>query len=260
MAEFLLGHGVRVIDLIAQDEEGHLGQVLHREQRVQLGFALGKPLVVLGVHHEHDAAHLREVVLPQPTRLLVPAQVEGREAAVADGELFGGFEGGRVSWWLDGGRGEGGRGRTGMQSGLQDGHSIILNRNPRSAVVHKTPPSHDDPIAPLHPGLPLQRNIKDTYLQHMQQRRLARVVEAQEEEFGMLVDQAERRQHIPDCPSGYVSPVQPQPHTSLPHLIWSSLGKKIDIKHRGSQRAVQGQEPSNQARMLDDDDDTRRAC
>jgi hypothetical protein len=65
VAELVLRHGVRVVDLVAQDQHGHLGQLLHGQQRVQLGLGLGEPLVVLGVHQEDDAVHFREVVLPE---------------------------------------------------------------------------------------------------------------------------------------------------------------------------------------------------
>jgi hypothetical protein len=89
VAELVLGDGVGVVDLVAQDAEGHLGELLHGQERVELGLGLGEALVVLGVDQEDDAVDLGEVVLPQAARLLVTAQVEGREADVADGELLG---------------------------------------------------------------------------------------------------------------------------------------------------------------------------
>lgn len=38
-----------------------------------------------------------------------------------------------------------------------------------------------------------------THLQHVQQRRLSGVVEAEEQQLGMLVEQAERREDVVDC-------------------------------------------------------------
>jgi len=104
MPELVLAHGVRVVDLVAQHEEGGLAQVLHAEQRVKLGLALGEALRVLCVDEEHDAADFGEVVLPQAAGLLVAAQVEGVEAHAADGQLFGGR----------------------VQGGLQDCDAVIL--------------------------------------------------------------------------------------------------------------------------------------
>jgi hypothetical protein len=87
--ELILAHSVGVVDLVAQHEEGSLAQVLHAEQRIELGLALGEALGVFGVDEENDTADFGEVVLPQAAGLLVTAQVESGEAAAADGELFG---------------------------------------------------------------------------------------------------------------------------------------------------------------------------
>lgn len=46
----------------------------------------------------------------------------------------------------------------------------------------------------VHPPTPL----KDAHLEHVQQRRLAGIIKAQEEELRMLVKEAERGEHIPD--------------------------------------------------------------
>lgn len=89
MPELVLTDSVGVVDLVAQHEEGSLAQILHAEQRIELSLALGEALGVLGIDEEDNAADLREVVLPQAAGLLVTAQVEGGEAAAADGELFG---------------------------------------------------------------------------------------------------------------------------------------------------------------------------
>jgi hypothetical protein len=65
VTELILGDGVGVIDLVAEHEEGHLGQVLHGEQGVQFGLGLREALVVLGIDQEDDTVDLGEVVLPQ---------------------------------------------------------------------------------------------------------------------------------------------------------------------------------------------------
>lgn len=65
VAELILGDGIGVIDLVAENKERHLGEVLHGEQGVQLGLGLGEALVVLGIDQEDDTADLGEVVLPQ---------------------------------------------------------------------------------------------------------------------------------------------------------------------------------------------------
>lgn len=65
VTQLILRDGVGVIDLVAEHEEGHLGEVLHGEQGVQLDLGLGETLVVLGIDQEDDAADLGEVVLPQ---------------------------------------------------------------------------------------------------------------------------------------------------------------------------------------------------
>lgn len=89
MPKLVLADSIGVVDLVAQHEEGSLAQVLHAEQRIELGLALGEALGVLGVNEEDDTADLGEVVLPQAAGLLVAAEIEGGEAAAADGELFG---------------------------------------------------------------------------------------------------------------------------------------------------------------------------
>lgn len=38
-----------------------------------------------------------------------------------------------------------------------------------------------------------------THLQHVQQRRLSGIVEAEEQQLGVLVEQAERREDVVDC-------------------------------------------------------------
>lgn len=65
MTQFVLTHGVRVIDFVAQDEKGDLGEFFHCEQSVELGFGFGEAFVVFGVDQEDDAAYFGEVVFPE---------------------------------------------------------------------------------------------------------------------------------------------------------------------------------------------------
>lgn len=65
VTQLILGDGVGMVDLVAEDEERHLGEILHGEQGIEFGLGLGETLVVLGIDQEDDAADLGEVVLPQ---------------------------------------------------------------------------------------------------------------------------------------------------------------------------------------------------
>ena len=65
MPQFIFRDGIRVIYLVAQDQEGSLAQVFHGEQGVELGLGLGKALVVFGVNEEDDAGDFGEVVAPE---------------------------------------------------------------------------------------------------------------------------------------------------------------------------------------------------
>ena len=64
LPQLILTDRIRVVDLVAQDDKGHLGQLLHRQESVELDLGLGKALVVLGINEEDDAVHLGEVVSP----------------------------------------------------------------------------------------------------------------------------------------------------------------------------------------------------
>jgi len=65
VAEFVLGHGVGVVNLVAQDNKGNFGQLLHREERIQLSLSFGEALVVFGVNEKDDAINLGKVILPK---------------------------------------------------------------------------------------------------------------------------------------------------------------------------------------------------
>ena len=68
MSELLLADGAWRVDLVAEDEEGHLGELLNREKRVELRLGLGEPLNVDAVYEENDAVDLGEVVPPEAAR------------------------------------------------------------------------------------------------------------------------------------------------------------------------------------------------
>lgn len=53
--QLVLGDGVGVVDLVAEDEEGSLLEVLHGEERIELGLGLQEALWVFGVDEEDDA-------------------------------------------------------------------------------------------------------------------------------------------------------------------------------------------------------------
>lgn len=81
-----------MVNLVSEDDEGSIVQLLHTEERIELGLCFGKTLVVLGVDEEDNAADLGEVVAPETTSLCVAAEIKGCELDVADGELFGGWD------------------------------------------------------------------------------------------------------------------------------------------------------------------------
>jgi len=65
MPQLILTHGIRVINFIAENQEGYFGQVLHRQKRVELGFGFGEAFVVFGVDKEYDTGNFGEVVFPE---------------------------------------------------------------------------------------------------------------------------------------------------------------------------------------------------
>lgn len=104
ITKLILGNGLGVVNLVSENEEGDFAQLLHREKCVQLGPALGETLEVFSVDEEDDAADFRKIVFPEASRLLMAAEVEGGELAVADGELLGG----------------------GVKSGLEHSDTVVL--------------------------------------------------------------------------------------------------------------------------------------
>jgi hypothetical protein len=82
-----------VVDLVAENDKGDVGELLHAEKRVELSLGLSKTLVVLGIDEEDDAADLGEVVAPQAAGLGVATEIERCELNVAYRQLFGGWGG-----------------------------------------------------------------------------------------------------------------------------------------------------------------------
>ena len=64
MSHLILLAGSGVIDLVTQDDDGHLRKLLHREKGVELGLGLLESLVILGVDEEDDTVNLGEVIAP----------------------------------------------------------------------------------------------------------------------------------------------------------------------------------------------------
>lgn len=64
MSQLVLGDSVRVVDLVAQDDEGDLGKLFHREKGIELGLGLCESLMVLGIDKEDDTVNIGEVIAP----------------------------------------------------------------------------------------------------------------------------------------------------------------------------------------------------
>jgi hypothetical protein len=64
VSHLILGDGIGVINLVAENHERHLGKLFHREKSIELGLGLGESLVVLGVDKEDDTVDLGEVISP----------------------------------------------------------------------------------------------------------------------------------------------------------------------------------------------------
>lgn len=70
MSQLILTNCVRMVNLIAEDEKGHLGEFLHREKSVELGFGFGQTFVVFGIDEENNAGHFGEIILPETSSWL----------------------------------------------------------------------------------------------------------------------------------------------------------------------------------------------
>lgn len=171
MPQLVLANSVGVVDLVAQHKEGSLAQVLHAEQRIELGLALGEALGVLGVDEEHNTADFGEVVLPQAAGLLVAAQVEGVEAHAADGQLFG----------------------RRVQGGLEDCDAVVLEH------VEELEWGGSVGTALVCEGCLSSSSSWDAYSG------LAGVVETQEEQLSVLVCKPKLGEHVPNYTIAYPS-------------------------------------------------------
>lgn len=94
-AQLVLRGSAAHVDLVAKDEEGHLREVLRREQAVQLLLRLDETLAVVRVHQENNRVNLRKIVLPDLACNLVAAQIKSAELDLCNGELF---RGGMLRW------------------------------------------------------------------------------------------------------------------------------------------------------------------
>jgi hypothetical protein len=65
MTELVLGHGIWVINLVAEDNEWDFRELLHRQESVKLGFRFGKAFVILSINEENDTVDFWEVILPE---------------------------------------------------------------------------------------------------------------------------------------------------------------------------------------------------
>lgn len=71
VSKLILAHGIGVVNLVSEDEEGNLGELLDCEKGVELDLGLGESLVVLGVDEEDNSANFREVVPPEAAGYIV---------------------------------------------------------------------------------------------------------------------------------------------------------------------------------------------
>lgn len=67
MSELLLADSTECVDLVAENEEGNLGEFLDGEQCIKLGLRFSETFVVSRVDQEDDTVDLGEVVAPEAT-------------------------------------------------------------------------------------------------------------------------------------------------------------------------------------------------
>ena len=128
------------------------------------------------------------------------AEVEGRELDVTDRELLGRWRRGLAAADAARTRSE----LTGVQRRREDGDAVVLGRA----------------LAACGGGAGRGGGTAGgaTHLEHVQQRRLAGVVEAEEQHLCVLVRQAQGRENVPDC---CISAMRPRaragPRTPVDH-------------------------------------------
>lgn len=67
VSQLLLRLGLWVIDLVAEDNEGNLGEFLHGKKGIEFGLDFGESDVVDGIDEEDNAVNLGEVISPDTT-------------------------------------------------------------------------------------------------------------------------------------------------------------------------------------------------
>merc|ERR1740115_493530 len=84
-AQLVLRRSTAQVDLVPEHQEGHVVQLLAREQRVQLFLRLVEALAIVGIDEKDDGVYLREVILPHAARDLVTTQVKGAKLDLRNG-------------------------------------------------------------------------------------------------------------------------------------------------------------------------------
>jgi hypothetical protein len=83
LPQLILADRVGVVDLVAENDEGGVGELLHGEESIELCLGLVEALMILGIDKEDDAADFGKVIAPEAAGLRVATQVEGRKFHVA---------------------------------------------------------------------------------------------------------------------------------------------------------------------------------
>lgn len=60
VSELVLANGIRMVDLVAEYQEGYFCQLFHGEEGVQFGLGFGKSFVVFRVYEEYYAGDCEE--------------------------------------------------------------------------------------------------------------------------------------------------------------------------------------------------------
>ncbi len=67
MSDLVFAGGADLVDLVAQDDNGTLGELLVAEKWLQLVYGLGEALAIPHVNEEDDGVNRRKIVLPHAT-------------------------------------------------------------------------------------------------------------------------------------------------------------------------------------------------
>lgn len=71
MTKLLLGYSTWGVNLVAENEEGHLCKLLNGKQSVELGLALGEAFKIGRINKVDNAIYFGEVVSPEAAGLRV---------------------------------------------------------------------------------------------------------------------------------------------------------------------------------------------